>query len=98
MLPGSHTFEFPGPSGQEGNEAWPGSSSDGLAGFGTSTSAIWPDLLDTDFPVTVFHSLSNISASWPSVQQVCLDLNMAAKFLAPVDSGVCATAGALCWQ
>lgn len=98
MLLGSNAFEFPGPSGQEGNEAWPGSSSDGLAGFGTSTSATWPELSDTNFPMTGLHSSSNISASWPSIQQVCLDLDMAAKLLASVDSGVCATAGTLCWQ
>ena len=98
MLLGSTAFEFPGPSGQECEEAWPGGSSDGLAGFGTSTSASWPELSDTNFPMTGLHNSSNISASWPSIQQVCLDLKMAAKLLASVDSSVCANAGAHCWQ
>lgn len=98
MLSGSNAFEFAGPSGQEGDESWPGSSSDGVAGFGTSTSAAWPELSDTSFPMTGLHNSSNISASWPSAHQVCLGLDIAVLFQAPVGSGICVAAGKLCCQ
>lgn len=98
MLSGSNAFELPAPSGQEADETWPGSSSDGLAGFGTSTSAAWPELSDTNFPITGLHNSSNISASWPSAQQVRLGLDTIVLFQASVSSGICVAAGQLCCQ